>query len=171
MDNFSVNSLIKECIENNDIKGLRVALATIIYGDRDFNKGEFENSLNYVVNDCGIKEVFEEFDSKTPLVSKSVGGRSFTEEDFADAVYELKINFCEERIKDVKEISRALYLKKEETKITYKEDKVIRGDEPVKKSSTQQKKEQSTITPIIKATIITVATIGAIALIVKAIKN
>jgi len=34
---------------------------------------------------------------------------SFLEEDFEEAVFELKENFCDERIADVKKIGRALY--------------------------------------------------------------
>ena len=41
----------------------------------------------------------------------SFGKDTFTDEDFARAVFELKRNFCKERIADVKKIGTTLYKK------------------------------------------------------------
>ena len=145
MNNFKVNSFIKECIDNNDVEGIRVALTTIIYGDRNFSKGEFENSLNYVVNTCGIREIFEELDTTAPLICNSVKGRNFNEDDFAEAVYELKVNFCRERIEDVKAISKVLYPIKGQTNGICEKKKAVGGNVPGKKSLNQKEQKQAGI--------------------------
>ena len=114
MNNFEPNALIKECINNRDLKGLRGALTTIIYRDRNFSTGDFDNSVDYTINKCQIKEVYQPFDKMEPLFNDSIKSRMFTEENFGDAIYELKVNFCKERIDDVKIIGKELYPVKSE---------------------------------------------------------
>lgn len=109
MKSFEPNKLIKECIEKNDITRLRGTLTGIVVRDRNFSTGDFENNINYIVNEQGIKELFEEFDDSKPLVSSIVKERELSDEDFSDAIYYLKNNFCSERIEDIKKIAEILY--------------------------------------------------------------
>lgn len=100
---------MQQCIKNNDIKGLRRALGTIIYTDRNFKKGELSDAINYITHNAKIDKLFEKFDSSIPLISSSKN--NFSDDDFADAVYYLQNNFCYERINDVKKIGTKLYSK------------------------------------------------------------
>lgn len=111
MSSFEPNKLIKECIEKKDINRLRGTVTGILVRDRNASTGDFENNINYIIDECGITELFENFDSTKPLVSDSVKDRRLTDEDFSDAVYYLKNNFCKERIDDVIKIGRELYPK------------------------------------------------------------
>ncbi|MPQ43551.1 hypothetical protein [Clostridium tarantellae] len=108
MSNFEPNSLVKECIEKSDIPALRNSICTIIYSDRNFSKGDFKNTLNYVVNKCGIKGIYEPFNSEIDSIQLKKDG-NYSEDDFAEAVYELEKNFCKERIDFVEKIGRSLY--------------------------------------------------------------
>lgn len=96
---------IEKGIANNDVKALREALGSIIYTNRDFSNGEFFKVLNYVESK-GIKVKDSELIGKPPITSQK---SEFTDEDFARAIFELKKNFCDERIKDVKTIGEKLY--------------------------------------------------------------
>ena len=53
-----------------------------------------------------MPEVYQEYDKKQ-LVSDEKS--EYTAEDFSEAVFLLKENFCKERINDVKKIGKALY--------------------------------------------------------------
>ncbi|SFC99699.1 hypothetical protein [Clostridium uliginosum] len=107
MNNFEPNQLVKECIANKDIMGLKGALVGIIFSNRSFSNGEFDNTLERITSK-GIN-IYEKFDGED-IVCNTIKGRSFTEDDFAEAVYYLKVNFCQERIKDVKKISKKIYI-------------------------------------------------------------
>lgn len=101
-----------EAIENgiakNDIKALREAIGSICYTSRDFSTGEFDEVVKYVET-RGIK-IKESSLIGNPTISSQK--KTFTDEDFAKAVFELKKNFCDERIRDVKTIGKELYGKK-----------------------------------------------------------
>lgn len=105
---YKPNEKITKCIQDNDIVALREYIGTIIYSDRAFLHGEFEAAVKYLTEDCFITELFEPFNGNPPLKSQS-GASSFQQSDFTEAVYDLKDNFCRERIEDVKIIGRALY--------------------------------------------------------------
>lgn len=111
MSSFEPNKLIKECIEKKDIVRLRGTVTGILVRDRNASTGDFEKNIDYIVKECGIKELFEVFDNTKPLISEQVNDRTLTDEDFSDAVYYLKSNFCSERIDDVIKIGRELYPK------------------------------------------------------------
>lgn len=111
MNSFKPNKLILECIEKKNIKGLRATVTGILVRDRNASTGDFEKNVNYIINECGITELFEDFDGNKPLISESVRDRKLTDEDFSDAIYYLKNNFCSERIDDVINIGRELYPK------------------------------------------------------------
>lgn len=104
---FKPNRLIQECIENSDVRGLKGAFVGIIFSDRSFSSGDFDNTLSYVKNKTNIN-IMERFDSGE-LLSNKINSGKVTEDDFGEAVYNLKINFCEERIKDVKKLAKVLY--------------------------------------------------------------
>ena len=83
---------------------MREAIGTLCYTSRDFSSGEFLEAISYVESK-GIK--LKEDSLVGELVSK--GKKTFTEDDFEDAVFELKENFCQERIDDVMMIGKAVY--------------------------------------------------------------
>lgn len=105
---------IEKAIKLNDIEGLRVAIADVCYIRRDFSTGEFDELVDYVINK-GI----ELKDDKLVGQLISEGKTTFTEDDFPMAILELKENFCDERIEDVKKIGRALYGKSEQKPIEH----------------------------------------------------
>ena len=98
---------IEKGIKEKDIEGLRESVANICYVDRNFSNGEFDQVLSYIESkNINIK------DDKLVgnLISKEKS--TYNDEDFARAVFELKKNFCDERINDVKKIGKALYSNK-----------------------------------------------------------
>ena len=116
---------IEKAILQNDIIGLREAVGIICYMDKDFSTGEFDEVVEYILQ-RGIQLKDSKLNGK--LVSETK--KEYTEDDFVMAVFELKNNFCDERIRDVKKIGRSLYKKRdaEQTEsINYKE-KVVGKD-------------------------------------------
>ena len=105
--------VIENGIANQDIKALREALGSICYTSRDFSSGEFDDMVKYVESKgIRIKD------------DRLVG-------DFAKALFELKKNFCDERIEDVKIIGKKLYGLEEQPK---KEEPVYCGTSPNRQS-------------------------------------
>ncbi|MCI7061692.1 MAG: hypothetical protein MR965_05760 [Lachnospiraceae bacterium] len=102
---------IENGIAKGDIKALREALGSISYTNRDFSNGEFDEAVEYVKSK-GIK-IMDESLVGDPAISSQK--KTFTDADFAKAIFELKKNFCEERIEDVKTIGRSLYSKNDES--------------------------------------------------------
>lgn len=92
-------------IKGNDIRVLREAIGNICYTSRNFSSGEFDEAIRYVES-YGIKLKDERLVGDPPISSQK---STFTDDDFADAIFELKENFCDERIRDVKTIGKALY--------------------------------------------------------------
>ena len=95
---------IENGIRERDVEALREAIGGLCYACPDFSDGEFDEVVAYVTT------------QEIPLLDPALDGEligtdkeSFTDEDFARAVFELKRNFCEERIADVKAIGMALY--------------------------------------------------------------
>ena len=97
-----------QAIENeisiDDISALHEAVGNICYTCKDFSNGEFDEAVAY-------------FSSKVPgfmdnhLVGNLISSEktNYSEDDFADAIFMLKKNFCKERIEDVKKIGKAVY--------------------------------------------------------------
>lgn len=96
---------IENGIANNDIKALREAIGSIIYTNRDFSNGEFFEVIKYVESK-GIKIKDSELVGTPTITSQK---NDYTDEDFAKAIFQLKKNFCDERINDVKTIGEKLY--------------------------------------------------------------
>ena len=99
---------IENGIANNDVKALREAIGSIIYTNRDFSNGEFFEVMQYVESK-GIQLKDPALVGSSTISSQK---NEFTDEDFAKAIFELKKNFCDERIEDVKVIGKKLYGKK-----------------------------------------------------------
>ena len=99
---------VEKGIANNDIKALREAIGSICYTNRDFSNGEFFEVVSYVESK-GIKLKDDTLLGDEPVSRIKL---EFDEDDFTRAVFELKRNFCDERIKDVEIIGKKLYGKK-----------------------------------------------------------
>lgn len=103
---------IEQGIARKDIRALREAIGTICYLNRDFSSGEFDEAVRYVESK-GIRLKDDRLIGDPPVSSQK---SLFTDDDFGTAVFELKENFCDERIEDVKKIGKALYSVKEQPK-------------------------------------------------------
>lgn len=164
---FKPNRLVEECIERSDIRGLKGAFVGIIFSDRSFSSGDFDNTLSYIKSKTNIN-VMESFDNGELLSNKINSGR-VTEDDFEEAVYNLKVNFSKERIDDVKKLAKVLYRKTNKTQIIGRE-----GNSQGKKQQCHQQmknQNQNSNGTLIVAGVVTVAAIAiAAGLIIKMIK-
>lgn len=171
MSRFVPNKLVQECIQNNDIKGLKGAFVGIIFSDRSFSKGEFDHTLDYIRKERNIK-ILESFDNGE-LLSNKINNGSVTEDDFEEAVYNLKVNFCKERIDDVKKLGKYSYGKNISSKVTVS-DTLIGGNQGKKSQSHHQKKvnqKEKSKTALVVAGIVTVAALAvAVNFLIKAMK-
>lgn len=151
---------IESGIANQDVKALREAIGSICYTSRDFSSGEFDEAIRYVESK-GIK-IKDEALVGNPVIS---GQKStFTDEDFAKAIFELKKNFCEERIQDVKTIGKKLYAPKPQQKT---------ADVPISRTISDgtypngQSHQQKSRTPMIAGLVAAVIIVIVIILIMK----
>lgn len=95
---------IEKAILEKDVNRLREAMGDICYTNRSFSDGEFDQVLGYI-GSKGI-DIFDlQLNGKLISEDKS----EYSDDDFARAVFELKKNFCLERINDVKKIGKILY--------------------------------------------------------------
>lgn len=108
MNQYRPNPKISAFIEEKNIPALREYIGSIIYSDRAFLHGEFESAIKYVAEECYLVELFEPF-NETPILKSKLGLPNYENSDFTEAIYELKNNFCRERIEDVKVIGKSLY--------------------------------------------------------------
>lgn len=136
---------IEKGIRNNDVKSLRAAIGSICCVSRDFSDGEFEDVVKYVEKQ-GIKLKDDQLFGRPTISSQK---KEFSEEDFARAVFELKKNFCDERIEDVKTIGRALYGDKKEEKVQPKSVEI--KVKPVSKEKKQNSNSKETSHPNFKS--------------------
>lgn len=150
---------IESGIKNSDISILRECVSNIIYASRNFSSGEFDEMVRYVESK-GIKLKDDSLVGDPPISSQK---SSFTDEDFARAIFELKRNFCDERIKDVKYIGKTLYPSKPKSN----------GASPAGKSSdstgilpNQQSHQQKGNTPMIAGLVAVVMIIVIVLLLV-----
>lgn len=97
--------IIEKGIETKDIALLREAIGNICYTCSDFSDGDFDRTVEYVESKIiGLKD--EKLMGNPTISSRK---SEFTDDDFSRAIFELKRNFCDERIDDVKKIGRALH--------------------------------------------------------------
>ena len=66
---FKPNRLVQECIERSDIRGLKGAFVGIIFSDRSFKSGDFENTLSYIKTKTNMN-IMERFDGGELLSNK-----------------------------------------------------------------------------------------------------
>lgn len=102
---MQVYEAIEQGIITRDVVSLRDSIGSICYTCRDFSDGEFDRIVEYVESK-GI-ELKDSTLADGPTISSQKS--EFTDDDFSRAIFELKRNFCDERIDDVKKIGRALY--------------------------------------------------------------
>lgn len=145
--------VIEKGIKENDIELLREAIGSIIYTCRDFSDGEFDELVKYV-EEKGIK-LKDDTIIGEPLISNKKD--EFLEEDFVRAIFNLKNNFCDARITDVKKIGKALY-GSENKPNAQKNQKVQQhsGTSPNRKSRQQKKESKKEICPAAKWVILAV---------------
>jgi hypothetical protein len=74
--------------------------------DRNFSTGDFDRTLRYIVSKLGRDGLYQPFDESEKL---SYNPTKVTNGDFNDAAFNLKTNFCTERINDLKSIGKKLY--------------------------------------------------------------
>lgn len=134
---------IDKGIESKDVKRLREAIGNICYTNRDLSNGEFFQAIKYVEENSEIKLKDDNLIGRPTISSQK---NEFTDEDYARAVFELKKNFCDERIKDVETIGKKLYGKKT-TPIKMAKPANQAGKDPNQESH-QQKKFNATIIAI-----------------------
>lgn len=104
-----VSNVTRKYTAEGNIIAIRSSLITAIHMDENFEKGYFWNSVKYVENNIESSkrnQLFEPYDGE-PLISASKD--KFTEEDFVNAIVELKGNFCRKRVEDVKKIGKTLH--------------------------------------------------------------
>ena len=99
--------VIEQCLAKNDVEGLRNVIGSLCYTSMDFSSGEFDAAIKYVESK-GIK-LKESYNGKPELILNKKKLSECTEDDFGDAVFELKENFCTERINEVKKIGKYVY--------------------------------------------------------------
>lgn len=108
MTDEEIVELVNKAISNNDERSATEYLCNIIYTDMNFSTDIFDRIVRRVRTEFPTAECFsQKFNGNPALVSKTK--TTFVKEDFSDAVFELKENFCDERIDDVKVIGKALY--------------------------------------------------------------
>ena len=145
-------------IEKNDVQMLRNRIGNIIYTSRDFSSGDFDAAIKYVESK-GIK-LKEPYNSKYELVLNKKDLSECTREDFAAAVFNLKENFCTERINEVKKIGKYMYgpggkaknnddKKKDSTKDDTSEKKDNKNNEVNKKRETFKESSYDLINDIL----------------------
>lgn len=162
MNKFEPNNLVKECVKNQDIMGLRGALIGTILGDRTLSNGKLDNTLNFI-SSKNIN-IYEKFDGGD-IVFNTVENRNFTEENYSEAIFNLKSNFCKERIADVKNISKELYgsyFKKEENESRADENGANLGKKQMSHSREVNQTKESNSIKIVTG----IAVVAAIALAV-----
>jgi hypothetical protein len=149
---------LDEKIEKNDVDFLRDAIGSICYISRDFSSGEFDDAIKYVENK-GVK-LREPYNGKPELILNKKKLSECTEDDFGDAVFELKENFCIERINEVKKIGKYVYgpggkaknnddKKKDSTKDDTSEKKDNKNNEVNKKRETFKESSYDLINDIL----------------------
>lgn len=90
---------LKESCDNKNLEEIRSIIAGRIYWDRRLSNGAFNNALKYV-SDRGI-DIYQPYDASLGSVPEK---SEYDDNDFVDAVYNLKRNFCEERIEECKRV-------------------------------------------------------------------
>ena len=150
---------IERGILQNDVKGLRESIGNICYICRDFSDGEFDEVVKYV-----IERGIDLMDDTLVGELVSTGKDTYTDENFARAIFELKKNFCQERIADVKKIGKTLYPRKVEHREQPAQDTMVRR--PNAKSHQASKNPKPKVAGLMAAVLV-VAVIVILAILLK----
>lgn len=129
--------MIEKGIKEKNIESLRKYVGSIAYTCRDFSDGEFDEVVEYIESQ-GIKLKDDNLIGEATISSQK---KVFEAEDFTKAVYELKRNFCDERIADVKTIGKALYSNKKTTKTMQLNDQAQTSNPKKEKNGTSPKEK------------------------------
>jgi hypothetical protein len=123
---------IEKALNDKDIMMLREAFGSLCYAKMDLSDGVFEEQLRYVQSKINIKD--------DRLIGELIasGKTEFTLDDYADAVFELKENFCDERIEDVRTIGKALAVQRKKEQ----QEKDTVGTVPNPQSHREKEKSQ-----------------------------
>lgn len=109
-EGYSKYRVVNEYIKEKNIFGLREALGNICYTNRSFSNGDFDKAFE-LIKSKGI-DIMEEFDNSEPLILSNKKLEELGHDDFTLAVFNMKENFCKERIAEAKKIGKYLYGKK-----------------------------------------------------------
>lgn len=111
---YFTNRSIEKYVLENDIKSIKRSLGCICY-TIDLLNGNFDKAVKYVEEEKNIK-IREKFNSNIPLVYNKEKS-TYSGRDLGLAVAYLQENFCDERIEDVKKVSKMIDKKNEEEQI------------------------------------------------------
>lgn len=111
--NFGDTFYLDKNIAQNDMEGLRDQLCVKCRLDRSFSTHGFEDGIEYVEKERGVKNLWQPLDRSLAMFGERVERQdpTLSDEDYSRAVFDLSINFCPERIEDVKKLGR--YLEKQ----------------------------------------------------------
>lgn len=145
---------IERGIANEDIEALRESMGSICYTGPGFDE-ELKEVINYVVNVRGVNIMDDKLTGK--LISSEKD--TFSDDDFSDAVFDLKENFCKERVDDVILIGK--YINRKSALGTMPVDSKTRANEEYSTSSAQNvgklpNQESRPLNPVLAAAIVIV---------------
>lgn len=155
--------VIEKYIQERDVNGLRESIGTICYICRNFSDGEFDEVVEYVKSK-GIPLLEDDLNGELVSANKD----TFTDDDFARAVFELKDNFCQARIDDVKKIGKTLYKKGPVSTSTVKQKT---GVSPNPARHQAQKKFPKIVKIVIGLVAVVVVICGVVILMKKILKG
>lgn len=110
---YKPSKILEDNINSLNIKNIRIILTNIILSDRGFNKGLFDEALEYVVDEMRKRGVDKEEKVLQDYIKKEDENKdekkNYSSSDFEIAMVELENNFCQERIDYLKKLGKELY--------------------------------------------------------------
>ena len=100
---------LEKAIDSKDLNCVRNLLGTMVYSCRDFSDGEFDRAVIHAEKELLIRGIHLKEGLKGTILTLGKEKGLLSDDDFSDSVFELKENFCDERIDEVKRIGRLLY--------------------------------------------------------------
>lgn len=159
---YQPNKEMQDQIDKGSVSGIKTCLIGIIFSDRTLSNNKFEEAIAYIKKEDNIR-LMENYDGGALVKHIKEYSQSNTE-DFKEAVFLLKNNFCEERIEELKNIAN----------VVYPSEKIIKNETEKNydyKISTQNKNHEKSDEKKMKITIlilgIAIATIAIVNLIKK----
>lgn len=104
----ALDEMLKDA-DINDMDSIRNKLTILIQNDRNFKKGYYKDALT-ILKSKGLKiqDLIENEDNERPLITEDKKS-GYTEDDYVDAIFNLKKCFSNARLKEVEKIGKALY--------------------------------------------------------------